>query len=94
MFCLYLRRKINKNSAMFCLYLRRKINKNKEHKDTNKIKPVAANFAFSVVDIVKGLSKCSLENFFTKAFEILDHHTCTAYRRVTRTVTIINMLHP
>jgi hypothetical protein len=79
---------------MFCLYLCRKKNKNKEHKGTNKIKPIAANFAFSAVDVVKGLSKCSLENFFTKAFEILDHHTCTACRRVTRTGTIINMRHP
>jgi hypothetical protein len=66
---------LRKIAAMFCLYLCRKKNKDKEHKDTNETKPVAANFTFSVVDVVKGLSKFSLENFCTKAFEVLDHHT-------------------
>jgi len=47
-----------------------------------------------VVDVVEGLSKCTLENFFIKTFEILDHHTFTTCRTVTRTEKIINMLCP
>jgi len=62
--------------------------------DKHKIKPLVANFVFSVVDVVEGLSKRTPEKSFIKAFEIVDHYTRITSRTATRTETIINMLHP